>query len=421
MARRVLVIGGGVVGATTALALAERDFEVTLIDKRDRLADDTSHANGGGVTPLHSEPWNGPGLPGTLLSHLGRSDAPWRLPLGSWPSLGGWGLRFLAQSRSSRFTANARANIRLGLYSLERLHAWRSRYGFEYAQTTTGSMQLYFSRPALDRALATRRRLIEGLGEVEPLAADEAVAREPALTPVAERLAGALFYARHESGDAAPFARCAAAEAERQGAQMRLGEAVSRIVCDQGRFKAVAVAAGSIEADACVIAAGPDTPRLLAPLGLRVPIRPVRGYSASFELDDAGALPKLPLLDTARRFVTLRLGERGLRVAGLADFAGHRRAIPPKRMDVLLDSAQQLLPALSDRLTPAAGRLWAGLRPVTPDGRALLGETRIGDLYLNAGHGPMGWTMACGSAELIADLIEERPSALDPAPYCPSR
>jgi len=418
---RVIVIGGGVVGAATALSLVERGLEVTLIDKRARVAEDTSGANGGGVTPLHSEPWNAPALPASLLEYRGRPEAPWHLPARVLPSLGSWGLRFLFHARRSRFAANARANIRLSLHSLERLQHWRSRYGFDYAQTTAGSMQLYFSREALDRSLGMRRELIEGFGEVERLDAEAAVAREPALAPVAERLAGGLFYPRHESGDAARFAQCASEEAERQGVVFRLGEAVRQVVSEKGQLRAIETDRERIEADACVIAAGPETASLLGPLGMRVPIRPVRGYSATFELDDPGALPTLSLLDTARRFVTLRLGERGLRVAGLADFAGHHRAIPPARMDLLLASARELLPALADRLTPAAGRLWSGLRPVTPSGRPLLGETAIKGLYLNAGHGPMGWTMACGSADLLADLIEERKPGINAAPYRPDR
>ena len=410
---RVIVIGGGVVGAATALALVERGLEVTLVDKHERLAEDTSHANGGGITPLHAEPWNGPGLPASLLGYLGRSDAPWRLPPGILPSLGTWGLHFLAQSRQTRWLSNARANIRLGLHSLECLGAWRSRYRFDYAQTTSGSMQLYFSRKAFGKSLAVRRNLIDGLGEVEPLDVDAVLAREPALVPVAEQLAGGLFYREHESGDAARFAQCAAEEAQRQGARLRLGASVEQVICQKGRFRAIETNQGMIEADACVIAAGPEAPALLEPLGLRLPIRPVRGYSATFELDDSAALPTLPLLDTERRFVTLRLGERRLRVAGLADFAGHRRAIPPARMDVLLASARALLPDLAERLTPAAGRLWAGLRPVTPDGRPLLGETAVPGLYLNAGHGPMGWTMACGSADLVADQVAHQTPAVD--------
>ncbi len=413
----MIVIGAGVVGATTALALVERGLDVTLIDKRERVADDTSHANGGGVTPLHSEPWNGPGLFGSLFECIGRQDAPWRLPPQMLPKLGGWGARFLANARRARFMANASANIRLGLHSLERLRDWRSRYDFDYAQTTAGSMQLYFSRDALERALALRRELIAGLGEVEPLDPGAVIEREPALAPVADRLVGGLFYPTHESGDAARFACCAADEAVRQGARLRLGESVCRLVCDNGRLTAVETDRETIDADACVVAAGPRVPELLRPLGFRVPIEPVRGYSASFELPDPDALPKLPLLDTAHRFVTLRLGERGLRIAGLADFAGHRRAIPPARMDVLLASACALLPHLAGQLTPAAGRLWSGLRPVTPDGRPLLGETAVGGVYLNAGHGPMGWTMACASAELVADQLTGCTSAIDPAPY----
>ena len=414
---RVIVIGGGVVGAATALALVERGLEVTLVDKRERLAEDTSHANGGGVTPLHAEPWNGPGLPASLIGYLGRSDAPWRLPPGSLPSLGTWGLRFLAQSRQARWVDNARANIRLGLHSLEWLRKWRSRYGFDYAQTTSGSMQLYFSRKAFNRSLAVRQRLIDGLGEVEPLDVDAVLAREPALIPVAEQLAGGLFYGEHESGDAARFAQCAAEEAQRQGARLRLGESVEQVICQNGRFRAIETSHEMIDADACVIAAGPEAPALLEPLGLRLPIRPVRGYSATFELDDSAALPTLPLLDTERRFVTLRLGERRLRVAGLADFAGHRRAIPPARMDVLLAVRGRCCPIWPNvsRLPPA------GSGPACdrsrPDGRPLLGETAVPGLYLNAGHGPMGWTMACGSASILSDCLTGRTPAIDLAAY----
>ncbi|HSH28203.1 MAG TPA: FAD-dependent oxidoreductase, partial [Wenzhouxiangella sp.] len=280
---------------------------------------------------------------------------------------------------------------------------------------------VYADRQTFEGAAHLRRELIEGLGEVRPLEVGEVVDREPALAPVAGRLAGGLYYPEHESGDAAAFARAAAEAAERQGARLHLGERVSGLVVENGRFVGVELPQGRLGGDACVVAAGPETHRLLRPLGLKVPIQPVRGYSATFELDDGRDLPRLPILDTARRFVTLRLGETRLRVAGLADFAGHRRAIPPARMDVLLASARALLPALADQLTPAAGRSWVGLRPVTPDGRPLLGESKIAGLYLNTGHGPMGWAMACGSANLVADLIEGRPPAIDPVLYRPGR
>ena len=399
---RVVVIGGGVVGTTTALALVERGLNVTLVDRQTDAAAETSHANGGGLTPAHSEPWNAPGLLGKLLRNLGRADAPYRLSPLALPGMGTWGLRFLANMRRERFVANARNNIRLGLYSLECLRRWRARYDMAYHQTVSGSMQVYFSRELMAESVQFRRELLQGRAEIQPIGVDEVIAREPALAPVRRDLAGAIVFPDHESGDACRFSQVAAEQAAAGGAQLRFGTRVESIRVESGRFRSVVTDQGEIEADACVVAAGPETPALTRPLGLRLPIYPVRGYSATFEIDREDVLPTLPMLDTASRFVTLRLGERGLRVAGLADFAGHNRRIVPRRVECLLAGARRLLPDLADELLADKAELWAGLRPVTPDGVPLLGETRIPGLYLNAGHGPMGWTMACGSAELVA-------------------
>lgn len=414
---RVVVIGAGVVGATTALALAESGVEVTVIDAADGVAKSTSLANGGGVTPLHSEPWNSPGLAGKLLKFAGRDDAPWRLPPSQLPKLGRWGLAFLRQSSRTAFTANARANIRLGLYSLEAMRDWRERYGFDYVQTTAGSMQVFHDDQVLADAYRQRRELIEDLGEVQRLDVDGVVDRESALGPAADRLAGGLYYPGHESGDAAAFARCAAAKAEALGASLGFSEAVRAFDCTGGRLKAVVTEHGRIEADACIVATGAETPSLLKPLGLRVPIQPVRGYSATFEIDRNSGMPTLPLLDVTHRFVTLRLGPDSLRVAGLADFAGHDRSVPASRVALLLDGARRLLPDLADELRVERAAQWAGLRPVTPDGRPLLGSTAVEGFYLNAGHGPMGWCFAAGSARLLADLITGGTPAIDWRPY----
>lgn len=414
---RVIVIGGGVVGAASALALVERGHRVTLVDRASELAAGTSQANGGGLTPLHSEPWNQPGLFGNLLRTMGRGHAPWRLPPSAIPGIGFWGLRFLLEARRHRFEYNARATIRLGCYSLEMLRHWHDVHGLDYHRTCRGSMQLYFSRESLSQAFRQRQRMLNGVGVVEQLDADGAIAREPVLASVREDLAGALYYPDHESGDAAAFTRQVVERAVAAGAELRLQENVQRIACESGRFRSVVTELDTIEADACVVATGAETPWLLKSLSVKAPIYPVRGYSATFEIEGKADLPTLPLLDTERRFVTLRLGERGLRIAGLADFAGHSRAVPPARMDTLLASARRLLPQLAEQLTPKAGRLWAGLRPVTPDGRPLIGESDLRGLYLNTGHGPMGWTMACGSARILADLVDGRDPELDVSDY----
>lgn len=409
----VIVIGAGVIGSTTALALAERGVGVTLIEHRDAPAADTSHANGGGVTPGHSEPWNSPALLPNLMRHLGRPNAPYRVSPLALPGMGRWGLRFLANTRKARFVANAQKNIRLGMYSLRCLRALRERRDIDYHQSLQGSMQVYFSDQAMKESFELRHQLLAGETRVEPIDPDEAIRREPALEPVRERLAGALYFPDHESGDAARFSRAVAELAERKGAQLRFNTAVRAIGTRGGRFARIRTDDEVIEADQCVVAAGPDAPGLLKPLGVRLPIYPVRGYSATFELDDPASAPHMPMLDTTSRFVTLRLGEHRLRIAGLADFAGYRRDIPHKRMRSLLRGAAQLLPRLETTLVAERAELWAGLRPVTPDGVPLLGETAIGGLFVNAGHGHMGWTMACGSAEITADLVTGKEPAMD--------
>ena len=413
----IVVIGGGVVGATTALALAERGLNVTLIEKNEQVAGETSHANGGGITPAHSEPWNAPGLLSKLVRNLGRANAPYRLSPWAVPGMGLWGLGFLANMQRERFFANARKNIELSLYSLDCLRQWRERYAFDYHQTTAGSIQVYFSRELMAESVQLRRELLEGRAEIEVIDADEVVRREPALMHVRSRLVGAIGFPDHESGDARLFSQVAVDQAELLGAEFHSGVTARSIRTHSGRFHSVQTDEGEIEADACVIAAGAASRHLAHRLGIRLPIYPVRGYSATFEIDRPESLPKLPMLDTSSRFVTLRLGERGLRVAGLADFAGHRRKIAPRRIESLLSSARELLPELADELVTERAELWAGLRPVTPDGVPLLGPTRVPGVVVNAGHGPMGWTMACGSAHIIADQFCGRPPAIPPAAY----
>lgn len=413
----VVVIGAGVIGTSTALALAERGMQVTLIDSQGAPASDTSHANGGGVTPGHAEPWNTPTLLPQLIRTLGRPDAPYRVSPLALPGMSFWGLRFLGNTRKSRFVANAGHNIRLGMYSLGCLRALRQRYAMDYGQTLQGSMQVYFSAKAMAASVRLRKELLAGSGRVEQLSPDQTIQHEPALAPVHDHLAGALYFPDHESGDAARFSALVADRARQMGATLEFNTPVLAIEIRNGRFARVRTAQGVIEADGCVIAAGPDSPGLLKPLGLRLPIYPVRGYSATFELDNPASAPRLPILDTSRRFVTLRLGDRRLRIAGLADFAGHRRDIPPDRIDFLLRGATRLLPDLATTLLPERAECWAGLRPVTPDGVPLLGETAIDGLFVNSGHGPMGWTMACGSAQITADLVSGHTPALDMSGY----
>lgn len=401
----IVVIGAGVVGSTTALALAERGVEVTLIERASEPAAGTSKANGSGITPAHAEPWNPPGTFGKLLPAMLHRNQPWRVRTHALPALAGWGFHFLRHSSANRYYANARHCVRLAMYAKKCMLALRDRYALDYQQFTRGSLELYYSAAELEQAAELRRRIDDPDIELRTVGRDELVSLEPALAPVADNIHGSLLFTNHESGDARIFSRLMTERAAALGATILFDTRVTGIVCEAGQFKAIKTDNGMIDADGCIIAAGCETRDLLRPLGINAPIYPVKGYSATIEIEADDPAPVMPLLDLKRRFVTARLGPNRLRIAGLAEFAGYDTTIDPARMRVLLKGAAQLLPKMSDRIRNAPSNAWTGLRPMTPDGPPLLGPTPVAGLYLNSGHGAMGWTQACGSAELVADLV----------------
>ncbi|MBL39414.1 MAG: hypothetical protein CMP07_13490 [Xanthomonadales bacterium] len=401
----IVVIGAGVVGATTALSLVERGLDVTLVERAGEPAAGTSKANGSGITPAHAEPWNPPGTVFKLLPAMLYKDRPWRVRASALPGLANWGLHFLRHSSARRYYANARHCVRLAMYAKKCMVALRERHALDYHQFTQGSLELYYSAEELEAAAELRRLIDDPDIELRSVGRDELVALEPALEPVADEIHGSLLFTNHESGDARIFSRLVTERAAALGARVLFETPVASIVREAGRFRAVKTDRGEIEADACIVAAGCETRELLTPLGMKAPIYPVKGYSATIEIDADDPAPVMPLLDLKRRFVTARLGPNRLRIAGLAEFAGHDLAIDPVRMQVLLDGAAQLLPKMAERIRNSPPNAWTGLRPMTPDGPPLLGRTPVEGLYLNSGHGAMGWTQACGSAELVADLV----------------
>jgi len=401
----IVVLGAGIIGTTTALALAERGLRVTLVERAVEPATGTSQANGSGITPAHSEPWNAPGSIRKLLPAMFRNDQPWRVRASALPGMLGWGFHFLRHSRPGHYDVNTRHCVRLAMYSKRCLNALRERHALNYHQFTEGSLELYYSAAALEQAVELRHRMNHPDIEMRTLDRDALIALEPALAPAADRYHGALLFPDHESGDARLFSRLVTERAVTLGARTLFETPVTGIVRERGRFKAVSTDHGDLEADACIVAAGCETRTLLASLGVKLPIYPVKGNSATIMIDPEDPAPVMPILDLKHRFVTARLGPERLRIAGLAEFAGESTEIDPKRMQVLLDGAAELLPKLAGRIGNSPPNAWAGLRPMTPDGPPLLGATPVEGLYLNSGHGAMGWTQACGSAEILADLV----------------
>lgn len=405
---KVLVLGAGVVGTTSAWYLNQAGHQVTVLDRQAAAGLETSFANGGQISVSHAEPWANPHVFSRLLRWLGREDAPLRWRWRADPAQLAWGLRFLRECLPGRTRDNIAAIVGLALYSRQRLQALRERLALDYDQQTRGILHIYTD--AREYALAVEAaRLMRQCGlDREPVDVAACLKIEPALADAWQLLVGGDYTPSDESGDAHRFTQRLAAEAAQAGVDFRYATTVDRIATAGGRVAGVLASQGEASelftADAYVVALGSHTPLLLRPLGLRPPIYPAKGYSATLTLADPAAAPCVSITDDERKLVFSRLGNR-LRIAGTAEFNGYNLALNEVRCQALIARTQQLFPRLQVAGEPA---FWCGLRPATPSNVPLIGRTRYANLWLNAGHGTLGWTMACGSAAALTDLLGGR-------------
>ena len=409
---RVLVLGAGVVGTASAWYLARAGHEVVVVDRQPVPGNETSFANGGQISVSHAEPWANPHALPQVLRWLGREDAPllwrWRAD----PSQLAWGLRFLGECLPQCTRRNMAAIVALALDSRARLQALRRELGLEYDQQERGILHLYTDPRAFAQATAAARTMREFGLDRQTVSADRCIEIEPALAGARSLLVGGDYTASDESGDAYKFTLALAERAAAFGVEFRLGRTVDRIMADGGRFAGVLARAPDGEerltADACVVALGSYSPLLLRPLGIGLPVVPAKGYSVTLPLAAGSPAPTVSLTDDERRLVFSRLGDR-LRIAGTAEFSGYNLDHNPVRCQAIEDRVRQLFP----RLEPAGEpQYWCGLRPVTPSSVPVIGRTRCANLWLNTGHGTLGWTMACASGVALADLIGGRTPAL---------
>ena len=415
---KVVVIGAGLIGLTTAYFLRVRGHEITVIDRRPGPGRETSFANAGLLTPGMPEPWNAPDCWRVLLSSLARSDSPLQLRWRALPGLMGWGVRFLRNSNAARYRENTIRNVRLALFSLKVLQDLRKQTGIEYGAAPRGSLKLFRSAEALhDAVRAADAVLAEGL-TLRCLSREATIELEPALAPISDRLAGAIHYTADETGDAHRFCAALTEYVRRQGVIFAFDTTVSRLEVSSGRLAAVQTDKGRFEAEQCVVAAGSYSTPLLRLLGLRLPVRPVKGYSVTFVAARQASVPKIPILDDDMHAAVVPIGD-AIRVAGTAEFAGYDLALRSARVRNLTNLAQKILPSAG--LDPATARPWCGLRAMSADGVPLIGPTPVRRLWVSTGHGHLGWTMAAGSGELLASLISGESVAIDPAPYDPGR
>ena len=405
---RVVVLGAGVVGVTCAWYLAESGHEVTVVDRQAQAGMETSFANGGQISAGHAEPWARPGVLPKVFRWLGREDAPLlfrpRLSIAQWE----WGLRFLFECLPGRLERNTQELAGLALYSRECLIALRQSTGIQYQSLQRGI--LHFCTDESDfEALARHAEATRHLGIArEVKSGAECIVLEPALAGSSIEIAGGVYTPRDESGDAHVFTLELARMAQTRGVSFRYGTTIRAIEAAGGRVTGISVRDSDerIEGDAYVVALGSYSPLLCAPLGVRMPVYPLKGYSITIALtpEQAAAAPSVSLTDEANKIVISRLGDR-LRGAGTAELGGYDNEVNPVRCEAILQRVRRLFPFLSP-----AGEVehWAGLRPATPNNVPLIGRTRLRNLYLNTGHGTLGWTLACGSGRALADLVSGR-------------
>lgn len=399
---RVAVLGAGVVGVTTAYYLANSGAEVVLIERAPQAATETSHANGAQLSYSYTDPLAQPNMPARLPGlALGRDPAI-RVRLLGNASLLPWGLRFLRECGRARSRGNMLAVLDLAARSQRLLDELREAVPLEFHWRRAGKIVVIADDNDVDdlrekteakRARGCDLRLVDR---------DEAIAIEPALAAMRQRLATAVYAPNDEVGDAAAFSIGLADWLQREkSVDCRFGAAVERLEVADGRFQSVETDSGRIEADAAVVCLGPWSNDILQPLGAGLPICPVRGYSVT--LPCGAAAPSVSVTNVEKRIVFSRLGDR-VRIAGFADFFGRNRDGDGERIDALVATARSVAPQAADYEAERRAE-WGGFRPVTPDSRPLVGATRVGGLYLNTGHGVLGWTLACATAADLAEAI----------------
>ena len=414
---KIVVLGAGVIGVTTAYYLARRGHAVTVLEEHRETAMGTTHANGGQISVSHPESWAAPEVPRMLLRSLRQVDAPIRVNLSWDPAMWSWGLSFLRNCTAHRRRRHTAAIARLAVYSQRQLHDLCSETDIDFAHHVSGTLHLFTDPGDLERAsrLAQARRQF-GIAQ-QLLDRDACVTIEPALADVASRLCGGIYAPADESGDAFLFTQELARVCAQQDVAFQYGTRALGFEQDSRGIRAVITDQVHVSADCFIVALGIGSSTLLRSLGIRAPIYPVKGYSATLPVADRHAVPDVNIIYEARRIVTSRLGTR-LRIAGGADVVGYDGQLDVNRAKAVLSPAFALFPRLGDREEAV---YWAGLRPMTPDGPPILGPTPYRNLFLNTGHGSLGWTLACGSARAVADLVSGSTPEVDIQDYAFTR
>jgi D-amino-acid dehydrogenase len=414
---KILVLGSGVIGVTSAYYLAQAGHEVTVIDRQPKPALETSFANAGEVSPGYSSPWAGPGVPVKAVKWLLMKHGPLVIRPKLDPVMWIWLLKMLRNCTSARYAINKGRMIPIAEYSRDCLRALRSETGIHYDERAQGTLQLFRQQSQLDDTGDDIAVLKQYGVPYEVLGRDGCIAAEPALAAVKDKIAGGLRLPQDETGDCHMFTQALAVEAEKLGVRFAFNVGIQGLSADATRVTGVATSNGVLQADAFVVALGSWSSRLVRPLGISLPVYPVKGYSITVPIVDPDGAPVSTVMDESYKVAITRLGGR-IRVGGTAEISGYSDKLYAARRATLDHSLTDLFPRGGDL---ARATFWSGLRPMTPDGPPVIGATRYSNLHLNTGHGTLGWTMACGAGKVLADLLSGRKPDIDTSELTVSR
>jgi D-amino-acid dehydrogenase len=406
---KIVVLGSGVIGVASAYFLARAGHEVVVLDRQEGPALETSFANAGEVSPGYSAPWAAPGIPLKALKWLFMRHRPlviWPKPD---PAMWLWGLRMLRNCTAERYAHNKGLMLPIAHYSRDILQELRRDTNIAYDQRMQGTLQLFRLQKQMDGIGADTAVLAQTGIPFEVLDIEGCLKVEPGLKHVREKFVGGLRLPQDETGDCFKFTQSLRHLAEQAGASFLYQVTINGLIRDGDRIAAVDTNGGRVTADAYVVAMGSYSPQLLRPLGLKLPVYPVKGYSLTLPVTAEDGAPQSTVMDETHKVAITRLGDR-IRVGGTAELAGFNLDLREGRRSTLTHVVSDLFPKGGDA---ARAAFWCGLRPMTPDGPPIIGGTRYSNLYLNTGHGTLGWTMACGSGRIMADLLSGRRPEID--------
>ena len=417
---QIVIIGGGLQGLATAYTLLSRGEDVLVLERDSDIASSASFANAGMLTPSQSMPWNSPSDILQILSGFGKKDSPMTLSPKSLPSLFFWGLKFLMNSRPKKFDEISRNLFYLASYSRDLTKKVRKELDISYDESELGTIKIYRNKKNLENAIKLQERIFQDSKATEILDVKELVKKEPQLKDIDDQLVGGMFFPEDETGDAYKFCKELEKAIRSSGGRILTNTKINKIIVNKGAVNCVVTDRAILQTKRVVICAGSWSRELLQSINTNLPVRPVKGYSLTFDTAGLNNKPSFAVVDESIHTAITPFTNR-IRVAGTAEFAGFNDQIHPKREAYLNNMLQAVYPSMYSQLDTDESKLWHGFRPMSADGLPFIGKTKISGLYVNCGQGHLGWTLAMGSANLLADEIQGTESEIGRNPYLASR